>query len=57
MLVDDIQLLDSSIHETIQAALVKIEMSNLVPSLEKVNAALASYLQESLEGFNLERAA
>jgi len=36
---------------------VKIDMSNLVPSLEKVNAALASYLQESLEGFNLERAA
>ena len=57
MLVDDIRLLDSSIHETIQAALVKIDMSNLVPSLEKVNAALASYLQESLEGFNLERAA
>jgi DNA-binding response OmpR family regulator len=57
MLVDDIRLLDSSIHDTIQGALLKIDVSNLIPNLKQVNATLACYLQESLEAFNTERAA
>jgi ActR/RegA family two-component response regulator len=57
MLVDDIRLLDSAIHETIQSALLRIDVSTLLPNLKVVNAALAGYLQESLEAFNMERAA
>jgi hypothetical protein len=57
MLVDDIRLLDSAIHEAIQGALLTIDVSSLIPDLKQVNAALACYLQESLQAFNLERAA
>jgi len=57
MLVDDVRLLDSSIHEAIQGALLNIDVSNLIPNLKEVNAALACYLQESLEAFNMEQAA
>lgn len=57
MLVDDVRLLNSSIHETIQGALLTIDVSNLIPTLKEVNAALACYLQESLQAFNTERAA
>lgn len=53
MLVDDIQLLDSSIHEMLQGALLKMNVSNLIPNLAAVNAALTCYLQGSLEGFNI----
>ena len=57
MVVDDIRLVDSSIHETIQGGLPKIDVSKLIPNLKEVSAALAWYLQESLEAFNVERAA
>lgn len=57
MLVDDIRLLDLSIYETIQGALLEIDLSSLIPNLKQVNGALAHYLQGSLEAFNVERAA
>lgn len=56
LIVDDIRLLDSSIHETIQGAVLKIDMSNLIPDLKRIHDSLAVYLRESLEAFNMEQA-
>ena len=35
-------------HEKIQGALLKIDVSDLIPNLKEVNAALACYLQEGV---------
>src|SRR5581483_5912590 len=56
MLVDDIRILNTSIFETVQGALLRIDLSNLIPDLKQINAALASYLQESISAFNVGQA-
>jgi hypothetical protein len=51
MLVDDVRLLDGSVYETVQDGLMQLDLSRLVPDLRRLNAALASYLRESLKAY------
>lgn len=57
MLAEDVHSVANCIYEIVQNNLLNLELSNLIPSLRHVNSALASYLQESLKAYNIERAA
>jgi len=57
MVADDVHLIDSTIYDAVQDNLLHLELSNLVPDLRQVNAALTNYLLESLKAFQLEKAA
>jgi hypothetical protein len=57
MLLDDIGVLDASIYQAVQDRLLDLQLSNLIPDLRRINAALNSYLQASLRAFNVEKVA
>ena len=57
MLVDDTRILDSSVYAVIQAHLLDIELSNLIPDLSRLNDGIEAHLQGSLSAFHAEQAA
>lgn len=56
MLVDDTRILDSCIYATVQDHLLKIDLSNLIPDLSRLNEGLEAHLQASLSAFASEAA-
>jgi len=52
MLVHDIRAVDTSIYETVQDGLLKLQLSRLIPDLRNVNSSLSMHLQESLRAFH-----
>ena len=52
MLVHDVRAVDTSIYETIQDGLLKLQLSRLIPDLRNVNVSLSMHLQESLKAFH-----
>lgn len=56
MLVDDTRIIDSSIYSLVQDHLLKIELSNLIPDLSRLNDGLEAHLQASLTAFTAQAA-
>lgn len=57
MIADDVHLLDSTVYDAVQNNLLHLDLSNLIPDLRQVNAALTNYLLESLKAFQQREAA
>lgn len=51
MLVDDTRVLDSAFYDVVQDNLLKIELSNLIPDLSRLNDTLEAHLQAALQTF------
>jgi DNA-binding response OmpR family regulator len=57
MLVDDARILDTVIYDAVQDHLLELELSHLIPDLNRLNDTLEAHLQEAIGAFVGERAA